>query len=287
MTSSSSAIDTEIFWYDDPNILFATNKITQFFPHKSYTLNQKLNSLVRLGLYSSIIMICYEKDIKWSSIFIFSLLFTFYLKNNYTTQKTKTSPVNIVPPPPTPSNSPVINTQIPIVVAPTPFSTTTSIPVTETVVPDTTVPIIETPTPTPTTNISIIPSNDYIEPLDNVNCVEPTIDNPFMNMTMKDYLNFDKNGNIVERNKACDPNESDIKKKVDQNFNNNLYRDVSDVFGKYNSQRQYFTMPWTQTIPDVDGEFKNWLYKNPKTCKEDNDYCLRYEDVRFKSPRSI
>lgn len=113
-------------------------------------------------------------------------------------------------------------------------------------------------------------------------CTKPTLDNPFMNVTMKDYLNTDENGNIVDRPEACDINDPEIKKMADEAFNNNLYRDVSDVWGKNNSQRQFFTMPWT-TVPNKQDEFARWLYLNPETCKEDQDYCLRYEDIRAKS----
>jgi len=115
----------------------------------------------------------------------------------------------------------------------------------------------------------------------NGKCTKPTVDNPFMNVTMKDYMNFDENGFVVNRPPACDPNDPEVKKMMDETFSNNLYRDVSDVFGKKNSQRNYFTMPWT-TIPNKQDEFARWLYLSPKTCKEDQDYCLRYEDIRSK-----
>lgn len=121
---------------------------------------------------------------------------------------------------------------------------------------------------------------EMIEKLENENtCSQPTLENPFMNFTMQDYLNM-SNGKIIEKPKACDINEPEIKKQSDIYFNNNLYRDVDDVFGKMNSQRQFFTMPWTTIPPDADGDFKNWLYNNPKTCKEDQDSCYRYEDLR-------
>ena len=126
-------------------------------------------------------------------------------------------------------------------------------------------------------------STDNIESLDATDsCTLPTMDNPFMNVTMKDYLNM-KDGKIVERPAACDVNSPSVKKQIDETFNNNLYRDVDDVFGKMNSQRQFYTMPST-TIPNKQDEFARWLYLNPKTCKEDQDYCLRYEDVRAKRP---
>ena len=59
--------------------------------------------------------------------------------------------------------------------------------------------------------------------------------------------------------------------------------DVNDVFGKMNSQRQFYTMPST-TIPNAQDDFAKWLYLNPKTCKEDQDFCLKYEDIRAKRP---
>jgi hypothetical protein len=119
--------------------------------------------------------------------------------------------------------------------------------------------------------------------IEEVNCTRPTLDNPFMNFTIKDFMNIE-NGKTVDKPPACDANTPDIKKEIDDNFNNNLYRDVDDVFGKMNSQRQFFTMPWTTILPDENGDFKNWLYKSPKTCKEDSDYCNRYEDIRQKAP---
>jgi len=101
---------------------------------------------------------------------------------------------------------------------------------------------------------------------------------------MKDLLNQDpKTKSIVDRPPACSSSNPDVKKKIDEYFDNNLYKDVNDVFGKMNSQRQFYTMPWT-TIPNAQDEFAKWLYLNPKTCKEDQDFCLKYEDVRSKRP---
>jgi len=113
-------------------------------------------------------------------------------------------------------------------------------------------------------------------------CTMPTLDNPFMNVTMRDYLNV-KDGQIVDRPPACDPSDPEVKRDIDDKFENNLFRDVNDVFGKMNSQRQYFTMPWTE-IPNRQGDFANWLYGSAASCKDDQDKCLRYEDVRAKRP---
>jgi hypothetical protein len=115
-----------------------------------------------------------------------------------------------------------------------------------------------------------------------VTCTRPTLDNPFMNVTMKDYMNIDpETHRIVERAPACNVNDPAVKKEIDSYFNNNLFKDVNDVFGKMNSQRQFFTMPWT-TIPNAQDEFAKWLYKSETTCKENQDYCVGYEDIRSK-----
>jgi len=130
-----------------------------------------------------------------------------------------------------------------------------------------------------------LPSELLIEQLNGIddpkNCTKPTLDNPFMNYTMKDMINIDQNTQKVIP--PCDQTNPIIQKDIDVNFNNNLYRDVDDVWGKVNSQRQFFTMPYGM-IPDENGDFKNWLYNNQSTCKENQDFCNRYEDVRANAP---
>lgn len=93
-------------------------------------------------------------------------------------------------------------------------------------------------------------------------CVPPSQDNPFSNVLLSDYV-IDP-----ERPKAC-PYD---KKTLDNYFYYNVYRDSDDIFEKNNGQRQFFTMPYT-TIPNEQGKFAEWLYKTPKTCKEDPTQC--------------
>lgn len=107
----------------------------------------------------------------------------------------------------------------------------------------------------------------------NKNCVKPTKDNPFMNFTVNQYLDN------PERPPACDGlNDNVVANDMERNFNYNLYKDVGDVFGKNNSQRQFYTTPYT-TASNDQGAFANWLYKVGPTCKEGNE-CYRYEDLR-------
>ena len=97
------------------------------------------------------------------------------------------------------------------------------------------------------------------------NCTHPTYNNPFMNI------------NVItdnpKKNEACKSWDSKtLKENIKNKFNVNLYRDVSDLYGKNNSQRQYYTMPST-TIPNKQTEFAKWCYNTGATCKEDTIKC--------------
>jgi len=218
-------IKSDPFWYNDIGILIHPDRLTEFFPIGDHTLEEKFNALVRLSLYISLVLFYYHADYNYISIFLATLLITYFVWiNRPLSSETKQSS--------------------------------------------------ET-------------KEETIEKLENetsTECTRPTLDNPFMNVTMKDLLNIDETtGTVVDRPPACDITDPEVKKEIDNNFNNNLFRDVNDIFGKMNSQRQFYTMPST-TIPNAQDEFAKWLYLNPKTCKEDQDYCVAYEDLRAKRP---
>jgi hypothetical protein len=214
-------MSTDKIWIQDFKVIF--NKPIDFFPTKTQTNEERLNSIVRLSLYISLLLSVYHSNLKYLTIFIFMLFLTYIIYSNH------------------PNNN--IN------------------------------PIekldgkIDTNTPYPTQN-----SNP-------LTCTKPTIANPFMNFTMADYMTFDSNGNTVDRPPACDQNDPSIKTQIDSGFDNDLYKDVSDIFGKMNSQRNFFTTPSTSIVNDQES-FQNWLYKNPQTCKENQDSCQPYEDIR-------
>jgi hypothetical protein len=95
--------------------------------------------------------------------------------------------------------------------------------------------------------------------------IEPTVDNPFMNI--------DLIGDIKTK-EAAPPswNNENIKENIEDKYNYNLYRDVGDLYGKSNSQRQFYTMPST-TIPNNQTSFAKWCYSTGPTCKETSIYC--------------
>jgi hypothetical protein len=233
------------FWFNDIYILIKKDRLTEFFPTKDQTLEERFNALVRLSLYSSIILFYYHKNYRYLSIFIAALLITYFIYindinvNDINVNDINVNDINV--------NNQNVNNQ----------------------------------------NVNVSGTkraNIERESFETESCTKPTLDNPFMNVTMKDYLNEDPKTNaIVDRPKACDISDETIKKSMDDMFNNNLFKDVNDVFGKMNSQRQFYTMPNTQ-IPNAQDDFAKWLYMNPKTCKEDQNFCLKYEDVRANRP---
>ena len=92
-------------------------------------------------------------------------------------------------------------------------------------------------------------------------CVKPTDDNPFMNPMMYDSR---------YRQPACTSYDNEnIRSDIDKFFDDNLFKDVSDIYDKRNSQRQFFTMPYT-TFPNDQSGFAKWAYGEPSTCKEGN-----------------
>jgi len=111
------------------------------------------------------------------------------------------------------------------------------------------------------------PENSIIKSdIDNKNNkINPTTENPFMNI------------NLITDNKEKEAapsswNNENIQKDIESKFGYNLYRDVGDLYGKSNSQREYYTMPST-TIPNNQTSFAKWCYSVGPTCKEKSIYC--------------
>jgi hypothetical protein len=108
-------------------------------------------------------------------------------------------------------------------------------------------------------------------------CVRSTLENPFMNPSIADIVDN------PTRPGACDLENGKVHDIVDANFNERLFKDVSDLYGKKASQRQFYTMPAT-TIPNDQSGFASWCYGHAATCKEgagnqcwNNQYFMRSE----------
>ena len=199
------------FWFDNISILFEKKELTNFFPVKHMSLNEKLNAIVRLCAYLSIVLYFYSTDYKVIYILLSSLLLTFLI-HKYSSKEDFTD------------------------------------------------------------NVVEDESNMFFK---EKKIIEPTKDNPFMNVTFDEYK---ENPNRESVLKIDDDNkhltDDEIKMDIEKKFNENLFLDINDIYGKNNSQRQFYTNPIT-TIPNDQTAFAEWLYKRPhKTCKEGNgDQC--------------
>ena len=96
--------------------------------------------------------------------------------------------------------------------------------------------------------------------------IKPNKENPFMNVLPETYI---KTPNCVSQIEDTNVNYEDLQQDITNNFNEGLFQEVSDIYGKMSSQRQFYTMPNT-SIPNDQGEFADWLYQTPSTCKEGN-----------------
>jgi hypothetical protein len=109
----------------------------------------------------------------------------------------------------------------------------------------------------------------------NKECVKPTNNNPFMNLKYTDHTEENL------RPEACNVESEKTKDGMENNFKNNLFRDVSDVFGRNNQSRQFYTTANT-SIPNKQDEFAKWLYGDMPSCKDASTTwkCVRHEDLR-------
>jgi len=116
---------------------------------------------------------------------------------------------------------------------------------------------------------------DELKDYEKNTCRKPTHDNPLMNPSVIEFGNGDPPA-------ACNANDDEIKDNIKVNFDHKLFRNVDDLWERTNSQRQFYTVSNT-AIPNNAVEFAHWLYGGTKVCKTDQENCLRYDDVRFRS----
>jgi hypothetical protein len=93
----------------------------------------------------------------------------------------------------------------------------------------------------------------------------PTPENPFMNVLINEI------GEYPKKPPAKYYASGEVKQKLEDRFEVKMYGDPGDVWGRNQSQREFYTTPST-SIPNDRDSFQNWLYRIPgKTCKEGNN----------------
>lgn len=90
----------------------------------------------------------------------------------------------------------------------------------------------------------------------------PTAANPFMNVLVSEITGW------PAKAPSADITATETKMNLDDFFRVQWSSDPTDVFGKKQGQREFYTVPGS-TVPNDQGSYQNWLYKIPgKTCKE-------------------
>jgi len=72
-------ITKDKFWYNDISILYNNARLDEFFPSKNMTTEEKLNSLVRLSIYISIILFLLNNNSNYFYICLSTLFITFII----------------------------------------------------------------------------------------------------------------------------------------------------------------------------------------------------------------
>lgn len=121
---------------------------------------------------------------------------------------------------------------------------------------------------------TFLKSND-IDIIDNKMCTRSSIENPFMNPSVVDIVYK------PDRPEACNyVSNEQVKDLVEKNFEKRVFKDVTDIWGRDYSAREFYTMPST-TIPNKQGEFAEWLYGTGATCKEGNGLECDAKNYRY------
>ena len=116
------------------------------------------------------------------------------------------------------------------------------------------------------TNATQVPDG-VLEEVIGSNVTYPNAKNPFMNVLV-DEIKY--NPTKAPAASVLDPS---VQVTLDDFFRTQFVNDPTDVFGKTQSQRQFYTTPST-TVPNDQDSYQNWLYRIPgKTCKE-GGFCL-------------
>ena len=97
-----------------------------------------------------------------------------------------------------------------------------------------------------------------------------------MNFTLADYY---KNPG---RPKNCPIDE--VREEMIDKFHQRLVPDPNDLWGQNISDRNFYTMPVTQSSNNQK-DFAEWLYNTGPTCKDGNGYqCVNNNSNRLEIP---
>lgn len=111
MSTPRNTVKTDEIWFKEVSQLYRIDRMTEFFPHKSQTQEERLNSIARLGIYSGILLALYKRDytqLVWSFVI---LVFTLFIYKNEEKKEKMTPEEKKEKPKPT-LNNPFMNPNI-------------------------------------------------------------------------------------------------------------------------------------------------------------------------------
>lgn len=187
----------ERIWFKDPRGFLSDDRLAHFLPEKNTTFAVQLNALLRLAIYTSVIMILFRRYSLaiYIPVGVAGLTYALYV-SNLPEEKTFGSSTDKV-----------------------------------------------------TENMT----------REGGTCTVPTHSNPYMNL-----LPFSQESDPPA---ACDISSKQTGLRSESCFDDNLYRDVDDVFHRRSSSHPFYTMPNTQITNDQGG-FARWCYGTEPTFKE-------------------
>lgn len=69
------------FWLDNPEILYRSDRFLEFFITSDMTVDEKLNAISRLSIYTAIVVALYQNDLKFLLLALIGLSMTYFIKS--------------------------------------------------------------------------------------------------------------------------------------------------------------------------------------------------------------
>lgn len=265
-----SCTDKYMFWIQDPKVLYKDGKFLEFIPTSGMDRVAQLNAITRFAIYFIILAVIFEKPMLWIQIPILTIFFIVFLyfifkfdkegmKNEL--YRMRGIDINALGDEDYPENKDEDVEKIAIESGY--YDSDNKLMIGKY--------LSSRPPHQKKLKFNLDDYTDYEKAM----CRKPTKDNPFMNPLLNDITTYPELPPV-----ACNADDEEIKDKIVDCYNEDLYRDVSDLFERQNSQRQFYTVP--QMYPNDQKAFAEWCYKNDNICKVDQSKCLKNEDLRYK-----
>lgn len=257
-------MSNDIFWTQDPTILYKNNNYLEFIPAEEMSRVRQLNAATRFAIYYLFIALILKKEEQWIHLGIVAIIFIVILFYSFNSDaKAKQEELKRVKGLENFTNNETDEKNDKINFETGYYDSNEKLHMGK---------YYGSKHKSRTKANKINYSMDDYNAFEKSVCRKPTVDNPFMNPLQTDF-------NVENPPVACNVDDDEVSQKISTAFNDNLFRDVSDVFGRENSQRQFYTVP--QMNPPDTHSFAMWLYGNQNICKNDQSKCMKYTDLRY------